>query len=63
MTHTYTLRLLSMIALAAAGLISVLALSAGTMGAGVALVAVALGVGGLTLLMAQRARYTGRHRA
>ncbi len=62
MTHTYTLRLLSVVAIAAAGLVSVLAVSSDTMGAGVALLSVALIVGGVTLLLAQRRRYTGRHR-
>ena len=62
MTHTYTLRLLSVVALAAAGLVSVLALSSGSMGAGVALLSLALVVAGVTLLLAQRRRYTGRHR-
>ena len=63
MTHTYTLRLLSVVALAAAGLVSVLAMSSDTMGAGVAVVSLALVVVGVTLLIAQRRRYSGRHRA
>ena len=62
MTHTYTLRLLSVVAIAAAGLVSVLAVSSDTMGAGMALLSLALVVVGVTVLLVQRRRYTGRHR-
>jgi hypothetical protein len=71
--HTHTMRLLTVAALAGAGLVVVLALSSGMLNAGTVLLGLALVVAGVALLVAQRrqaaeapgsaeAPYTGRHR-
>ena len=71
--HTHTMRLLTVAALAGAGLVVVLALSFGMLNAGMVLLGLALVVTGVAPLVAQRrhaagapgsaqARYTGRHR-